>query len=77
MPSGLLQHNDSPNSVEVGEKRREAEVAPNEPCFINVHTDSGLKDQRPSSIYNYHSSCKKKDLKSRREREQRRTGAAR
>lgn len=77
MSSGLLQHNDGPNSVQVGEKRREAEAATKEPGFINVHTDSGLKDQRPSSIYNYHSSCKKKDVKSRREREQRRTGAAR
>lgn len=51
--------------------------ASKEPCFINANAETGQKDRCPSSVYNYHSGCRKRDLRSRQEGEQRQTGAVR
>lgn len=52
-PAGLFRHNAGITSCSGGEEEEEgAGVASKETCFINVNTETGQKDQCPSSTYN-------------------------
>lgn len=48
-----------------GRGRERGKIVSKEPCFINVNTVTGQNDQSPSSIHNYYSTQRKRDIKSR------------
>lgn len=77
-PFGLFSRNGSVLTDALAEERkRGATIVSKEPCFINVNTVTGQNDQSPSSIHNYYSTQRKRDIKGRGEGERVQTGAVR
>lgn len=74
----MFSRNDGILTDAVAERRkRKPKIVSKEPCFINVNTVTGQNDHSPSSMHNYHSTERERDITSRGEGERVQTGAVR